>query len=380
MKVGIITLFDLNNVGNRLQNYAVTSVLKKMGFECETLVPHRLPKTPYRMELDKQISELMLLEPCKAQEENSNICRALRFESFTDEFIPWKELSCSQFGKDVEKDYDFFVTGSDQVWNPYFKNAIGQIENRLLAFAPPQKRVCFAPSIGVDDIPKSLYELYEREWSEYRCLSAREKSGCDLINKITGRDATVVIDPTLMIDVDEWLSMAQPMPGFDYEQEYVLFYFLGEPEEEMTTGMKEFIQKEVVEKNIKIVRLFDKEDRVMNSTGPAQILDLFSHAKMICTDSFHGTVFSILLGRPFVLADRTLVIGDSVINMSGRIHTLLDTLGLNERLPKNEPWTLDSVWKADYDKTYELLEVERKKAMEFLNRAFGREDIDDRKF
>ena len=168
--------------------------------------------------------------------------------------------------------------------------------------------------------------------------------------------------------------------SFNFNAKNEMIYVSNANREDVVTAMKEFIQKEVVEKNIKIVRLFDKEDRVMNSTGPAQILDLFSHAKMICTDSFHGTVFSILLGRPFVLADRTLVIGDSVINMSGRIHTLLDTLGLNERLPKNEPWTLDSVWKADYDKTYELLEVERKKAMEFLNRAFGREDIDDRKF
>lgn len=380
MKVGIITLFDLNNVGNRLQNYAVASILKKMGFECETLVPHRLPKTPYRLELDKTVGELMECDPCRAQEENSQMCRILRFERFTDDFIPWRELPVSQFGKEVEKEYDFFVTGSDQVWNPYFKNAIGQIENRLLAFAPPQKRVCFAPSIGVDDIPKHLYELFEKEWSQYRCLSAREKTGCDLIKKITGRDATVVIDPTLMIDVEEWLSMASPMPGFDYEKEYVLFYFLGEPEDEMTQGMKDFIKNEVVDKGIKTVRLFDKEDSVMNSPGPSQILDLIRHAKMIVTDSFHGTVFSILLGRPFILADRTLVISDSVINMSGRIHTLLDTLGLNDRLPQNEPWNNKSVWEAPGEETYYRLDSQRKKAMEFLHRAFGMEDVNDRKY
>ncbi len=373
MNVGIITIFDLQNVGNRLQNYAVTSVLRKMGFECETLVPHRLPKTPYRIELDKTVSTLLTDNPTQAQLEYTPICKALRFENFTNAYIPWRQLKISQFGRETESQYDFFVTGSDQVWNPYFRNAIGQIENRLLSFAPPYKRVCFAPSIGVDEIPKQLHDLYEKEWFNYRYLSVREQTGADLIKQITGRDAEVVIDPTLMIDYDEWLSLAKPLPGFDYEKDYILFYFLGDPQEEICEEMKHLLTTLTNKNNLKIVHLFNPEEPLMSSVGPSEFLHLIKHAKVICTDSFHGTVFSILFKKPFLLADRTLIMRDEEINMSGRIHTLLNLLGLGSYLPQNHSWTLEQLWNLDYDEVYRRLSTEQNKAMQFLKKSLHME-------
>lgn len=83
------------------------------------------------------------------------------FETFADNHIPCRQMDISQFGRKTEAEYDFFVTGSDQVWNPYFRNAVEKIKNQFLAFAPPHQKVCFAPSIGVNEISKQLYEIKE---------------------------------------------------------------------------------------------------------------------------------------------------------------------------------------------------------------------------
>ena len=372
MNVGIVTLFDLYNVGNRLQNYAVTSVLQKLGFQCETLVPQLPPRTPYRQKVEQETKILLDDDPEQAQAQYPKTCKWLRFKSFTDTYIPWKEVACSQFSN-LASAYDFIVVGSDQVWNPVFRSSIGQIENHLLAFAPPEKRVCFSPSIGLDDIPAHLYNIYEKEWCKYRFLSVREQTGAELIKKITGRDAIVVIDPTLMIDKEEWVSIAKPLPGFDYAQDYILFYFLGNPEEEISADMRGFLEHERKSKNLQLINLFDPNVPFLQSPGPAEILVLFSHASMVCTDSFHGTVFSILLGKPFLLANRILIMRNEKLNMSARTNTLLKKLGLEDHLPGKPIAKSKKQWEDDFARAYGRLEKERELALKFLKVSFCKE-------
>ena len=353
-KVGIITLFDLNNVGNRLQNYAVTSVLEKMGYSCETLVPLRRKK--------------------QTQQEYWKTCRFLRFQAFTNQYIPWRELKDRQFPKTLSDEYDYFVTGSDQVWNPMFRSAVGQTENRLLGFAPPEKRICFSPSVGIDDIPGFLYGTYEKEWFKFRYLSVREQSGADLIKKITGRDASVLIDPTLMIDQEEWQRISKPLPGFLYEQKYILFYFLGNPIKEIPEGLWNFLEQEKKDKGLRFVRLFDPENPILMTPGPSEILSLFLHADLVCTDSFHGTVFSILFGKPFLLTDRILITRNTELNMSARINTLLSKLDLEDCLPGKRVLDPELIWGLDYKNAYEKLKIERQRVYHFLYKSFSREE------
>lgn len=375
MTVAVITLFDLHNVGNRLQNYAVTSILNKLGFQCETLVPHRMPKTSYRLQMDAEIRTGLKEEPEVTQIKYKKMCSTVRFEDFTEKYIPYKVTPINQYGREIEKAYDYFVVGSDQVWNPFFRNSVGQVENRLLAFAPPDKRVCFAPSVGVDDIPEIWYPLYEKEWSRFRYLSCREDSGAALIKKLTGRDAQVVIDPTLMVDREEWLKISKPLQGFDYDSEYILYYLLGNPEEEISKELLAVIEKQKHKKNLREVRLFDENDPVMASVGPEEILSLFARARLVCTDSFHGTVFSILMGCPFLLIERELQMRNISLDMSARITTLLAKLGLEFRLPKNQKLNDDAIWMNDYTETYKRLEAEREMAAHFLKASFHKEKL-----
>lgn len=139
----------------------------------------------------------------------------------------------------------FFVTGSDQVWNPLFRSARGRIDNRLLTFAPPGKRVCFAPSIGLNDLPQVWQQTFIRDWNRYPRLSVRETGGADLIRRLTGRDAEVVVDPTLMLDRQQWLSAAKPLPGFSGDNGYLLYFMPGGPEQELSGETKKALDGEV---------------------------------------------------------------------------------------------------------------------------------------
>lgn len=369
MNAAIVTLYGLNNYGNRLQNYAVSSTLLKLGVDCETLIPLQWSKTPYRQRIEQQVRELMSEDILLAQEQNPLVIRQFRYEDFNEAYIPERHVELIHFNDELASEYDFFVTGSDQVWNPSFRDSRGQIENRLLSFARPNQRVCFAPSIGMDELDAKWQDLFHRELNKYSYLNIREQSGAEIIKQLTGRNAEVVLDPTFMVNKDEWMSLARPLPGFDEEQPFILYYFLGNEEEEVPEEMRSLLDQAIEERGMKECRILDKNDPVIRAAGPSEFLYLFSKASLICTDSFHGTVFSILLGKPFLLCDRKLVIADKVIDMSNRTISLLQKLGLEHRLPGKMALTKENMWEADYTNAYQIIEKEQQRMNGLLKAA-----------
>lgn len=359
MNAGIVTIYGLNNYGNRLQNYAVHSFMDKLGVFCDTLVPAQWSITPYRQKLHDQVLKSYISDPILAQTEYPLLTRDIRFEHFDNLHIPQRFLDCDHFDEALASEYDFFITGSDQVWNPTFRNSLGQVENRLLAFAKPAQRVCFAPSIGIDEMEPKWHDLFHREWCKFPYLNVREQSGAALIKQITGRDAEVVLDPTLLIPRSEWESLAEALPGFNEETPYILYYFLGSEEEEIPPQMRAFLDEEIQQKGLKEYRLFCKDDLVTRAVGPAEFLYLFQHASLVCTDSFHATVFSILMDKPFLLCDRQFFVADKPIDMSNRIKTLLLSLELPHRLPGNQLLTQEAVYSTDYTASYRIIDQEK---------------------
>lgn len=97
--------------------------------------------------------------------------------------------------------YDYFITGSDQVWNPHY-NFIGTSD--LLAFAKPEQRISYSASFGVDEIPDEKKKEYTENLSQFMALSVREKRGAEIIKELTGKDAQVVLDPTMLLTSDQW--------------------------------------------------------------------------------------------------------------------------------------------------------------------------------
>lgn len=368
MRAGVVTLWGLSNFGNRLQNYAVCASLQKLGVYCETLVPAQWGKTHYRNRLEAQAKKLYARDPVQAQLEKPQIVREFRFCEFNESYVPSRKLDCVRFSDSLAREYDVFVTGSDQVWNPRFRDSLGQLENRLLSFAPNGKRVCFAPSFGIDELESKWHDLFYKELFRFQHLNVREQSGAEIIRQLTGRDAQVVLDPTFMVEKDEWVSLSKPLPGFDVEQPYVLHYFLGNEEEEIPAETRGILKREIAERGLKEYRLFDKNDPTICSAGPSEFLWLLSHASLICTDSFHGTVFSILLGKPFLLCERKLIISDKVVDMSNRTISLLHKLEIPHKLPGMIP-NAESIWEADYGHAYEIIAKEQERMNGLLREA-----------
>lgn len=366
MNAGILTIYGLNNYGNRLQNYAVSSALLKLGVNSETLVPLQWSKTPYRQRLESDVRKTYCTAPERAQAQNPLIVREFRYRDFNETYIPERYLDEIHFHPGLAEEYDFFVTGSDQVWNPQFRDSLGQLENRLLSFAKSSQRVCFAPSIGIDQLDVKWHNLFHREWNKFPYLNVREESGAEIIRQITGRDAEVVLDPTFMIGREEWLSLAKPLPGFDADTPFVLYYFLGDEQEEIPHETRELMDEQFRQHALKEHRLLDKDDPVIRSAGPSEFLWLFSKASLICTDSFHGTVFSILMGKPFVLFNRQLTIAGRSVDMSNRTISLLQKLQMTNKLPGASALNPEKIWDTDYSAAHRIIRREQERMNDLL--------------
>ena len=210
MKVGIVTITEGENYGNRLQNYATQVTLKNLGCEVETIFNnYGQKKNNFIKKIAKQLLFLMgdiLNINCSVK--INNFKRAKRFKDFNDRLIYMSkyELGKGYAPEELKDNYDFFIAGSDQIWNPEF-SFNSDIE--FLTFAKPGQKIAYSASFGISKLPNSCKENYRKWISDMDYLSVREEVGADIIKELTGRDVEVLVDPTIMLSKDEWLSIAK---------------------------------------------------------------------------------------------------------------------------------------------------------------------------
>ena len=230
MKIGIITINDNDNYGNRLQNYAVQQVLNKRGHEAITILNNG---TTNKFEEKKYMYILRVLkvitENQKIKLKNKFYKRYKFFKEFNKNINYSKKYLNLMIKEKVEKEYDFFIVGSDQVWNPNF-NRLTYVD--LLSFVPPKKRISFSASFGIEKIPNKYNEKIKEELSKFKAISVREDSGKKIIEELTGRkDIEVLVDPTMLLDIEEWNKVSK-RPEQLKNEKYILNYFLGDLSEE----------------------------------------------------------------------------------------------------------------------------------------------------
>ena len=238
---------------------------------------------------------------------------------------------------------------------------MGQAQDwEFLSFASPEKRISVAASFGRNDIPKEHYLHIQKQIKNMTHVSVREKTAAELVYSMTGKKVDVLIDPTLMINTEEWEGILVK-PEETVPEKYILLYFLG--------GISEAVNKHVsciAEKfNLKIVDLMNSD---LNSNGPAEFLYLIKNANIIMTDSFHACVFSFLFNRPFLVFNRN---GEGN-NMMSRIDTLLSTFDLKRKYIQNE--LPANIFECDYTSGLLVLEKEREKVDRFLKKALNCND------
>ena len=371
-KVGIITLNGYFNYGNRLQNYALERVLRSFYCDASTI---KVQNRSASISKDTGLSKLQRIAGKdvreiidKVQRKTWNIIhknevresgriRTDVFKDFTKKHIRETDFAISDgaINKDIIEQYDFFVAGSDQVWNPYY---VQGFSTYFLDFAPKEKRISYAASFGVSSIPNEYKKKYRGFLKDIPHLSVREKNATQIIKDLTGKDALVHVDPTMLLTKDQWLGISKKASNKP-DSEYLLTYFLGGIPKEHERRIKQIAQS----KDLAIVNLGDIREKDTYRTGPSEFIDYINDCSILCTDSFHGAVFSILLEKPFVVYDR---VGST--SMYSRIDTLLDKFDLTTRKAESFS-TLNDLFNIDFSHVPPILEMERNKSFDYLKNA-----------
>lgn len=365
-KVAIVTLNGYYNYGNRLQNYAVQEVLKSLGFEVETLIytPATTSHKPKTTSISTLISSIKVkLWKIKHQKriKQLNQIREKHFQYFSNKYINEvkENLSYHSSLEHLNSKYDYFVTGSDQVWNPYYN---GESAFYFLTFAPKHKRITFSPSFGIHTLPSSIIKKYQTYLNEFEYISIRENEGKKLIEELIQKEATVLVDPTLCLSASQWRSLATKPRAVP--ERYILTYFLGG----IPSQYQDFILKISREHNLKVIHLANINDVDPYQTGPSEFLSFIDEAQVFLTDSFHGCVFSILFETPFVVFNRDHYQG----SMFSRIETLLETFDLKHRIYSN--LNLNELFTIDFTHTPNIIDAKIEEVKNFLQQSFHMND------
>ena len=203
------------------------------------------------------------------------------------------------------------------------------------------------------DIPAEEHDFFVQGLKGMKALSVREQAGADLIEQLTGRKAEVHLDPTLLLTADEWRSVSR-RPTWYHGGEYLLTYFLGRRPPQIDAIAEEL--------GLTVVNLLDEAVYEHYVTGVDEFLWAIDHASLVYTDSFHGSVFSILFQTPFVVCDRYGTgKGDVSEKMGSRLDTLLGYFGFeNRRTNQAKSYRIDNPLNPpDWRRCGPVLEKER---------------------
>lgn len=348
MKFGIITLVS-ENYGNKFQNYAVERILLKYGKvttyslgELNQNTDESLEDKEYKYTLShiKKVIRARLMYQYDYVVSDRNLISSIwyvwthknrilklkarrkeKFSRFEGEYLhvsPEKlNFQNVESGKWIGE-HDCFICGSDQIWNPTYSTT------SRLAFCSfaPERTIAWAPSFGIADIPKGRKEEFAHHLNNIGYISVREEAGARVIKELTGREAEVLLDPTMTLEVEEWKSITRK-PDAELPEQYIVCYFLGQIDKQYKRQIDEFSRKV----DMPIVRLFDVTDERYYSLDPCEVLYTIEHAGYVLTDSFHGTVFSILFHRDFYVFKRN----EGGMSMQSRLDTLLSKFQFENR-------------------------------------------------
>lgn len=382
-KIGICACYDTKNYGSMLQAFATQIAIDKLGFESEYIVYKKkktlaflLKQIPRFLNANLMHDKLLGMQK-KAKlskypkiREKDNI-RCLAFKEFQKRY--YRSFSSEYYGYDELKvgarHYDSVVVGSDQLWTP------GGLASNFynLMFVPDEiNKISYATSFGVGTIPWYQKKRTKQYLDRINYLSVREIKGAELIKKLTDRDAKVVSDPTLLLSKLQWDELI-PLKRLVREP-YIFCYFLGgNPEHrkiamelQLKTGLKivttPFLDSFVLEDlNFGDEHLFD--------VAPDDFVNLIRGAEFVVTDSFHGSIFSILNHKKFVTLNRFKE--GSKNSRNSRIDSLCGILGLHERRYVSDIFKTISK-EIDYDLVDKKIEVLRSESMEYLQNALDK--------
>ncbi|WP_270496569.1 polysaccharide pyruvyl transferase family protein [Eisenbergiella porci] len=342
-KIGLCVCYDTKNFGSQLQVLATDKQINRLGYQTEIIRYKKKMSLKFALQTIPRLfnpyfvkGKLSGIKKDRVMAQYPEIekkvdIRNRRFEGFVEKyfqnlsrpFVGWTELKNRS-----ANEYDAFLCGSDQLWLP------GNLGSHFytLEFASNEKaKIAYATSFGVSQIPWYQKNRTVAYLKRFQSLSTRELKGCQIIKALTGKDVQVVCDPTLLFDAQEWDKI---IPAKQVVKEpYIFCYFLG------TNSEHRAVARELGAKTgLKLVTCpfldnFVEEDQQfgdiqMYDMDAEDFVNLIRNAEYVLTDSFHGSVFSILHHKKFVTFNR---FNSGSNSRNSRIDSLCEILGLNER-------------------------------------------------
>ena len=363
-KVLIVTIHRGNNFGSALQTYALTYAIKRTKN-----TPIVLDYIPERFHFWRKMWTILsaLFSRYVSVQQRYQAIRALCIHLsnayYYGRFFERELLMTKSFYKieDVEEanlKADVYMTGSDQVWNSVHNGGIDRMF--FLDFLPNEfKRVAYGASFGKIKLDEWEKKTTRKLLSRYSAISVRESSALQLLESIGIHNGVNVLDPTLLLSMSEWEKCC---PKLRLKERYLLIYSV-EPEKEQLIR----IAREIADKlNLKIymvewgVKTYSGVDKMICNIDPLKLMSYFIYTDYIVASSFHGTAFSINFNKPFISIAPT--------HFNTRVKSLLDLVGLSERLVTFDSYSIDKALAIiDYIDVNAVLESERKKSLKYLN-------------
>lgn len=311
MKTGILTFHDVDNYGAVLQAYALQQTLKKLGIDNEFVAIERVKKDAPQITAKGPMAAFAR-KLKEAGEERSRL-----FEKFREDCMEISSLYSQKELGELEDAYAYFLAGSDQVWNV----RIPDVDPRyFLTFASPEKRCSYAASFGSGELPDQVASWCGKQLEQFAHISVREESGKELIKRLTEKQAKVHVDPTLLLERVDWERISEEL-----EEEYVLLFLLNYDEEAVKLAKAEAEKRNVGLKVVTAAFLPQLGMDAWCKTGVRPWISLMRNARYVVTNSFHGTVFSIIFEREFC----AVPLKGELSSRNGRIRELLDKTGLS---------------------------------------------------
>jgi hypothetical protein len=363
--IGVITYHQSINYGANLQAYALQEVLKGMGYVPEIIDynnPHMRWASLSRLRWLRHIAwrNIARLLAGTERQERTKRFRQRCMRMSTRQYSDLEALHSDP------PSYDAYVTGSDQVWNPFIQ---GNDPSYFLTFAPVgRRRISYAASFGLSRIPDQFITRYGEWLNQIHYLSTREAEGKRIIKQLTGREAEVTLDPTLLLDERHWREIAVP---YDTDEPYILCYHMP-GDKVVDRSINEIARHVSTLMGWGIVSIGQREymglvpwRRSVFNAGPAEFLGLVQNASFIVTNSFHGTAFAVNYKKPFAIPVNLTIPPERTRN--SRIASLLRMLELEDRLvPAGERMQEGYVPDIDYRRAGMMLQEQRQKSIDFL--------------
>lgn len=376
MKIGLVTLHDFN-YGSALQCFATQTYIESYYCECELIQKQRCSNRligiantlfSYSLLCLKHPRDIRnIIQQIKAQRSKSLVLSEASLKEinrFNQLFINKREVdSKTLHSSNFLDEYDYFFSGSDQVWNG---SRVNTYDMFFLRFAPLEKRIAWAPSFGSGKVASYNVRSYRKYISEYSKLSVREESGVEIIRDLTGKETNLLCDPVVLLTVDEWRKQYAKNTTVSFPSDCITLFFIDEISDTALDNVIKF-QKETGLPVYSFGYDYSKYTRISNHMhldgNPFDFLKVIDQSRIVMTDSFHATVFSMLFHSEFYTYTRKYTHKQ---NQSTRIESLLNRVDSIDRF--NSPKLLSRLC---VDKFDEYFSKERVNSDKYLSSILG---------